>query len=203
MPLGIVSDSDFESEINNSSTERVVENTIPMEPCAPELTGDVLEMPTPGRHNDVTNIPQSLRKILGEEVAVNGLSSAMKLAESLGGHGISQPTLSTYGRGEISPNKKSSQQEDLLNHISSRKTKISKKALNKINLAMSLMDEQKLLGCDAKELSAIAKDMASVAKSMEPKEREDGKAEPVQFHFYAPQLKQENHYETVTAKDNY
>lgn len=219
MPLGIVSNSDFDSELNNSAVSIIKNNTInksdiiknKSEPRAfiysdnsdSIVNAEVLDLPVVGRLNDVTNIPQSLRKILGEEVAVHGLASAMKLAESLGGHGISQPTLSTYARGEISPGQVSNSSTDLLNHINGRKTKISKRALNKLNLALSLIDEQKLLGCDAKELSSVAKDMAIVSKQMEPREKSDEVKDPVQFHFYAPQIRSENHYETVVAKDNY
>ncbi len=154
-------------------------------------------MPSIGRDKDVPNVPQSLRKVIGETAATEGLKSAMHLASSFG---ISQPTTSTYARGEISPGQTN---DDLVNHINGRKTKITKKAINRLNMALNHIDETKLLGCDAKELSGIAKDMASVVNAMEPKQKEDGQKDPVQFHFYAPQVRNENHYETVVAKDNY
>ncbi len=194
MPLGIVSDKDFDIERNNSD---VLINDRNAEKDSPIVTSDVLIMPNVGRDKDVPNVPQSLRKVIGETAATEGLKSAMHLASSMG---ISQPTTSTYARGEISPGNTN---EDLLSHINNRKTKISKKALNKLNLALNNLDETKLLGCDAKELSSVAKDMASVVNAMEPKQSEDKAKEPVQFHFYAPQVRNENHYETVVAKDNY
>jgi hypothetical protein len=211
MPLGIVSDSDLMSEINNSSVDSTpsINDSIPTnnsnhrpseldELDGAVITSDVITMKSVGRHSEVNNIPSSLRKVLGEEAAINGIQSAMQLANSLGG--ISQPSLSTYARGESSPGKTNTQ---LLEHINGRKTKISSRALNKLNLAMSLIDEQKLLGCDAKELSSVAKDMAVVAKAMEPTVKEDEKKDPIQFHFYAPQIRNEAHYEVVQAKDNY
>lgn len=214
MPLGIVSDSDFESEINNSGVDiinsTVNKNEVTSEPRTsnpsseliqeenPIITSDVLTMKRVGRHNDVNNVPMSLRKVLSEEHAVNGFQNAKKLADSLGG--LSQPTLSTYGRGQVSNGQSN---DDMLNYLNGRKTKISKRALNKLNLALSLIDEDKMLGCDVKELSSVAKDMAIVAKQMEPSVKEDEKKDPVQFHFYSPTIKQENHYDTVVAKDNY
>ena len=194
MPLGIVSDTDFDKERNNSD---VLINDKNAEKDSPIVTSDVLIMPNVGRDRDVPNVPQSLRKVLGETVATEGLKSAMHLASSMG---ISQPTASTYARGEVSPG---TTDEDLLSHINNRKTKISKKALNKLNLALNNLDETKLLGCDAKELSSVAKDMASVVNAMEPKSVGETTKDPVQFHFYAPQVRNENHYETVVAKDNY
>jgi len=215
MPLGIVSDKDFEKEILNNGVDVIKNNTIPKEPRAslptleipsnpevqednPIITSDVLTMKRVGRHNDVDNVPMSLRKVLGEEHAIHGLKSAQSLANSLGG--LSQPTLSTYGRGQVSNGQSN---DEMLTYINSRKTKISKRALNKLNLALSLIDDQKLMPLKATELSTVAKDMAIVAKQMEPSVKEDEKKDPVQFIMYAPQIRNENNYEVVQAKDNY
>lgn len=221
MGLGIISDRDFESEIQNSSvdyqsninsdnqfnpdsnSDTDTNSDTNTDKTSPATIPTIQPILNPGRHTDVNNVPQSLRKILGEEVATNGLRSAMHLAESLGGHGISQPTLSTYGRGEISPNHKSDKSNELFEYVNGRKTKITKRALNKLNLAMSLIDEEKLLGCDANELTNVAKGMAQVVKHMEPDKSDNEKKDPVQFHFYAPQIRNEQHYEVVRAKDNY
>ena len=207
MGLGIISDDDFFKELKNSSIDNNTTNTTNNTTSPDDLldgtviTSNILPMNPQGRHNDVNNVPQSLRKILGEEVATNGLSSAMRLADSFGG--ISQPTLSTYGTGQVSRGIKSNKSDDMYEYVNGRKTKITKRALNKLNLAMSLMDETKLMGCDAKELSTVAKDMAQIVKHMEPSKQVEEIKEAVQFHFYAPQVRNENHYETVVAKDNY
>ena len=197
MPLGIVSDKEFDSERINSDVSHTIERNEDTEKSTPVVTSDVLTLPSVGRDRDVPNVPQSLRKMIGEEVATNGLKSAMKFASSLG---ISQPTASTYARGEVSPG---TTNPDLLQHINNRKTKISKKALNKLSMALNHLDDSKLLGCDAKELSSVAKDMAAVVNSMSPKEAESVNPQNAQFHFYAPQIRNEKHYETVVAKDNY
>lgn len=213
MPLGIISDEEFNKEIENSGQSNHNEKKIDFDnstntgldyhdtnqPRTPETM--IVEMPGVGRHPEVGNVPQSLRKLLGEEVAINGLKSAMHLANSVGG--LSQPTLSSYGSGNISRNNPSSDGDDLTNYLNNRKSKITKKALNKLTLVMSMIDEEKLLGCDAKELSTIAKDMATVSKQMEPTVKEAEKKEPVQFIMYAPQIKNEQHYETIAAKDNF
>lgn len=212
MALGIVSNEDFESEVNNSSVDygnnsidygntnipNKSESDSDSDKSSPVVTSDVIIQKNPGRHPEVSNIPQSLRKILGETTAVEGLARGKELANALGV--ISQPTLSTYARGEVS---RGVVNEDMTNYLNGRKTKISKRALNKLNLAISLIDETKLIGCEAKELSSVAKDMAIVAKQMEPSEKKEEQKDPVQFHFYAPQIRNENHYEVVNAKDAY
>jgi len=197
LPLGIVSDKEFDSERINSDVSHTIERNEDTEKSTPVVTSDVLTLPSVGRDKDVPNVPQSLRKMLGEEVATNGLKSAMNLAASFG---ISQPTASTYARGEVSPG---TTNPDLLQHINNRKTKISKRALNKLSMALNHLDDSKLMGCDAKELSSVAKDMAAVVNSMSPKQDESAQTNNAQFHFYAPQIRNEKHYETVVAKDNY
>lgn len=206
MGLGICSDKDFESELINSSVDysqlrQRPSNSMDDVTNTEVISPTILPMNPQGRISDVNNVPQSLRKILGETVATEGLRSAMQLADSFGG--ISQPTLSTYARGEVSPHSKTNASNDMFEYVNGRKTKITKRALNKLNLAMSLIDENKLLGCDAKELSTVAKDMAQIVKHMEPAAKETETKDPVQFHFYAPVVKNEAHYETIVAKDNY
>lgn len=222
MPLGIVSDKDFESELSNSGVGHIqtpnkeedseqrpsnLNHANPTDeiPDNPITTSDVLQMKSVGRLPDVNNVPQSLRKILGETVVTEGLASAKQLVSSLVPNGISQPTLSTYATGNISRGEHESKEaEDLRQYVNGRKTKISKKALNRLNLAVSLLDEQKLLGCNAETLTNVAKGMAQVVKHMEPSEnKSEEKKDPVQFHFYAPQVRNENHYDVVVAKDNY
>ena len=209
MGLGIVTDDDFLKELENSSndslsTEKEINNNPPRisndnEESEP-IVGEVIELKSVGRNSEVNNVPQSLRKIIAEEHAVNGFKSAQHLAESFGG--LSQPTLSTYGSGNISRGIESAQSNDLNSYLNGRKGKISKRAINKLNLALNHISDDKLSGLEVRELSCVAKDMAQIVKHMEPTVKESQR-DPVQFHFYSPTIKNENHYETVTAKDNY
>ncbi len=93
MGLGIVSDEDFKNELDNNCVD--IPNTIGYHDTNTQLdyhdtnkdsdnqrpsdntitSADILKMPTVGRTLDVSNIPQSLRKILAEEVVTNGLVS--------------------------------------------------------------------------------------------------------------------------------
>lgn len=203
MPLGIVSDKDFEAEVSNSATvvHHVVRTPEVLEPLseAPVVTSDVLikKHHPHGRNEGDVNVPQSLRKLIGDTVLTEGRTSALHLANELG---ISNSSVSNY----TNPTSLSEPVADDINtYLTNRKTKISKRALNKLNLAMTYIDESKLKDLGARDLSAVAKDMAVVAKHMEPPTKEETEKSPVQFHFYAPQVRNENHYEVVTAKDNY
>jgi hypothetical protein len=195
MPLGIVSDRDFELERNNSDVSII--NRQSDEPT-PKIEAEVIELPKVGRIPEQVNIPTSLRSIIAEDHMENGLQSSKQLMTTLGGH-ISQPSINTYARGESSPG---TIDVSLTNHLNGRKQKLSKKALNKLNLALTHLDENKIVGCSAVELASVAKSMAEVSSKLQPEVKED-KKDPVQFHIYAPSIKTETHYDTVVAKDNY
>jgi len=238
MPLGIVSDRDFELErINSDSTvltevnghvvdfdtsidnsnelmdpvtidtsndTEIIESS-PRASIIPEIvTSDMIRNPTgAGRHKDVSNVPQSLRKIIAEESIEHGNKSAKYLLSKLGVT-LSQPTLSAYKSGNVSPNNDVSiRDNDLLEYINQRKGRVGKRALNKLNLALTHLDEAKLSGLEAKELSGVAKDMAIIVDKMQPTKRDEEKVAPVQFVIMAPTINNESHYQTVKAKDNY
>lgn len=219
MPLGIVSNLDFELERNNSDSSFSEEingkkidfdetdkseprTSINDEVKIPEIvTSDMIR--SAGRHKEVTNVPQSLRKVIAEESVINGNKSARSLISSLGAT-LSDATISTYKSGNVSPsNGVSVADTDLLDYINQRKGKVGKKALNKLNLALAIMDEAKLKELDAKELSGVAKDMAIVVDKMQLTKRDDEKVAPVQFVIMAPTINSEAYYQTVKAKDNY
>ena len=214
MPLGIVSDKEFESQLESihdsfNKSIPLVDNIppraleIPTENNPTVLVPSIVDSPTAGRNKDVLNIPQSLRKIVAETTFMEGAKRANDLLNGLGVNGLHQPTLSKLANGVTTFGKETKNSKDITNHLNNRKTKISNRALNKINLALANMSAEKFEELEMRELSAIAKDMAEVAKKMEPSKSEEDKKEPVQWVVYAPQIKQENHYEQVVAKDNY
>lgn len=217
MPLGIVSDSEFDAERQNSDSlhesnspgENHLNNTkIDFEDSIkPSEETEEVKIPEiitssqiAGRHEGIGNIPQSLRKVLADDVITNGVKSAQSLVSGLGMK-VSQPTLNTYGNGETSPGSNTPASQDMFEYVNGRKAKITKKALNKINMALELIDSSKMAGLDARELTGIAKDMAVVVDKMQPAKKEETKKDPVQFIMMMPQMHQENHYETVVAKD--
>lgn len=238
MPLGIVSNSDFELESTNSgspigetkheSVKTVLNpdvmkapdihsiNGVPVdsngeilhnvEKLGMVITSDAIvkrlnvnNTGAGGRNEGDVNVPQSLRKLIGDTATFEGRASALNLASELG---LSSASVSGYTNPNNSAMSEANK-EDIFAHLASRKYKMSKKALNKLNLALTHIDETKLKDLGAEKLANVAVSMAQVAKHMEPKQLNDKVIDPVQFHFYAPQVRQENHYEVVTAKDNY
>lgn len=196
-------DSKDEVDLECKNKESIKSNETSAALIPEIVTSDMIPGKRVGRHESVTNVPQSLRKIIAEESIEHGNKSAKNLLSNLGVT-LSDPTISTYKSGNISPsNGASVSDNDLLEYINTRKSKLGKKALNKLSLALTHIDEAKLSGLEARDLSAVAKDMAIIVDKMQPTKRDEEKVAPVQFVIMAPQINNESHYQTVTAKDNY
>jgi len=195
MPMGIVSDSDFSSELdklNPSSRDKRDKSE-----SVPSPVAEIVDAPHKGRGTGNVEVPDSLRRVIGEDSAINGRQSAIELAQSFG---VSPSSVSAYANGSHS----TSTYDDRPNasHINGSRLRVSKRAFNKLNKALHAISDDKLAVSSAKDLSSIAKDMAGVIKVMEP---EDSGPKNVNngptFVFYSPQFRKEEHYETVVAKE--
>jgi hypothetical protein len=184
MPMGVVNDEDFEKEVNNSGVP---------------ITGHITSLPRPGRKEGDVNIPESLKKIIGETSELEGRQSALAFAESLG---ISPSSVSAYANGATSTATYDTPSLPVANHIKERKTKVVGSALTRLTRAMTALTSDKIGTSSAKEISGIAKDMAQVVKLMddEPKGSGDAIRAP-QFLVYAPTMIDERKFEYIQAKE--
>lgn len=185
MPMGVVSDEDFQREIDNSSVP---------------LVGEVVDAPRPGRKEGDVQVPEALRKIIGETSEIEGRKSALDFAAALG---ISASSVSAYANGATSTATYDKPSAPIANHIKERKSKVVNSALTRLTRAMNGLTKDKIETSSAREISAIAKDMAQVVKMMEP-ETPQGPADGVrapQFLVYAPTMIDERKFEVITAKE--
>lgn len=192
MPMGIVNDEDFQKELEDSHTPvRIPEIVNP-----PADGARIENIPLPGRKEGDVNVPDSLRKLIGETAELEGRQDALALAACFD---ISPSSVSAYKNGARStasmdktPNK---------GHILSAKEKVSKRARKKLLLAISHITDAKLQNCDAPELGQVARSMSAVVKDMEPKEEQRTDKDKPQFVFYSPTLHQETHYDVIAARE--
>lgn len=185
MPMGIVSDEDFEKELQRSPAPEV---KIP----------EVLPMQRPGRHEGDNNVPDSLRKIIGETSEIDGRKEALQLAEQFG---ISPSSVSAYANGSTSTD--SMHKQPNLNHINGAKERITRKAMNRLVRSLNAITDDKLEVTKPVELASIARAMSGIVKEMEPEQPKDpneGKEGPT-FVFYSPQVRDERHYEIIVARE--
>ena len=182
MAMGIVSDKDYQSETNKLNPSKPKEKNI-----------------TPPKEKERgPNVPDSLRKLIGDTAESNGRSEAVALAAQFG---ISPSSASAYGVGATST--RTYDDRPNAGIIRGAKERISKKARAKLMLALNHITEDKIENVSAKDLAGIAKDMSAIVRNMddEPTTKEnDGPTKPA-FLVYAPTVNQENHYQTVIAKE--
>jgi predicted transcriptional regulator len=183
MPMGIVSDAEFDNELQDSSREKA--------------SVTILPLPTKGRKEGDVNVPDSLRKIIGETAITDGRESATELAKSFG---ISPSSVSAYTNGSRST--ATYDEKPDVKNIKNAREKVAVRAIHKLNLALSSLTKDKMQMTKARDLAAIAKDMSVVSKNMTGEGDVEGRQTP-QILFYAPQFRQESHYETIVVKDDF
>lgn len=195
MPMGIVSDKEFDSELDNCGSQKREESNSGPISITPAIIQD---SPKKGRGEGSIEVPNGLRKLIGEESIINGRQSAIDLAANLG---ISPSSVSAYSQGAISTATYNDRPN--LTQINQSKERVSKRARRKLLLALSHITDDKLKETKPIELASIARNMSAIVKDMEP-EREtvitDGKGGPT-FIFYSPQFRKEESFDVINVKE--
>ena len=185
MPLGLLSDQDFEAELES-------------------LKGPVRESPRPvekGRSEGDTNVPDSLRKIIGETSVIDGPEEAMAIARMFD---ISRSSVSAYANGATSTKSYNTPSKGIIDHINKSRRRNIKSASKVLSQALSAITQEKLDYTDARDLSAIAKDMSTVIKNLEPPQPKDpgeGGSRSPQFVIYAPSFRDERVFEQIVVNE--
>jgi predicted transcriptional regulator len=207
MPLGIVKDADYEKELGqttNISKEEVVSES-PDEVEDSRIEGGN-ELQTPpivtasvGRGKGNTEVPQSLRKLIGESSIEEGSAAANAIGQFLG---ISRSSVSAYSHGATSTATYNKPVTELADHLHKTRKKISKRAAGKLFKALNVIDEDKLNELSALEASTVAKNMSAVIKQMEPDVAHNHNTVngPV-ITFYAPSLVREETFDVITVSE--
>lgn len=194
MPLGIVDDKDFEKELNNSNRP-----IIKRESKIPVVTGEVITRQTPGRKElESTNVPQSLRAIIGDTYANDSRGEGLELAESFG---ISKSSASAYGNGATSTASYNKPNDELVNQITGTKNRIIKRAHNKLLSTLSHITDDKLAEAKVGELATVAKAMSGVIKDLEPAKNPNENKMVPQFIVYSPRVTNESNYDVTFVND--
>lgn len=194
MPMGIVTPEDFDSELGNCN--KPISNSRSEREKSKSSVVNIIDVPTRGRGEGNVEVPDALRKIIGEESQLHGRDAGLAMARTFG---ISPSSVSAYSNGAHStatydetPNK---------NHIDLGKARVVKRARAKMMLALSHLTAEKIQESKGRDIAGIAKDMAVVIKTMEPEQQKTENNNRPQFVFFAPNIHNEEHYETIYAKE--
>lgn len=172
MPIGVISREDMELEL---SSDRSVLHLVPNAKH--------------GRNVGDDNVPQSVREFIAQESILG--ASAKELHEALG---VSRSSISAYKNGATSTDSYNRPQDKLKSVVESIKDKIGSSAQNKIEMALELIDKDKLERLGVRDLGGFAKDMAHVVEKMQPKDSA-GDNNHVHLHLHAPEQRKLETYE--------
>lgn len=190
MPIGIVSDSEFEAELARSGGKS---NVVP--------SVEIVEKPHRGRDDGDMNVPDALRKIIGEEAVINGRQAALAIASEFG---ISASSVSAYAKGATSTSTYDSPKSSIVGHINKSRARAIKRASSTLNRALGSITQDKLDYADAKDLSTIAKDMSVIIRNLEPPPDPTIGTNQVngpQFVIFAPQFRKEESFDVISVNE--
>lgn len=189
MAIGLVDSDQFQEELDRLSGRRKESSN-----------AQVVDKPSRGRAEGDVNVPDSLRKIIGEESVINGRSAAVDLASHFG---ISPSSVSAYAKGATSTKTYDTPSQSIISHINKSRQRAIKRASVTLNSALGSITKDKLDYTDAKDLAGIAKDMSVIIKNLEPPQvmATEASEKSPQFVIYAPQFKSENSFEVITVKE--
>lgn len=184
MPLGIVSDELFDSELNKKDNKE------------PEMNiAEVLDLPNLGRPEGKENTPDFIRNIIGEEV-INGADR--KQLSQLFNVGPQVPGI--YAKGARSAATYNDRDNSTAKHVNSVRERIVKKASNRLAVALNEITPEKLADVSARDLSTVAKNMSAIIKDMSPEEKPDTNP-AAQIIIYAPQKNEISNYEVMQLQE--
>lgn len=205
MPLGIVKLEDYERDLNGGKGGETI---IPKEEKSPEPPTEVKDGETSptieefikrGRGPGNTEVPQSIRKLIGESAIEEGAGAASAIGKFLG---LSKSSVSAYANGATSTATYNKPNGELVDHLLNTRKKITKRAAGKLFKSLGVIDDDKLGELSALEASTVAKNMSAIIKNMEPPDSKGGTTVngPV-ITFYAPQMVREDSFETIVMNE--
>jgi hypothetical protein len=192
MGMGIVSDAEFDSELANGKARKREESN----PTPDELTISDLAR---GRSEHDINVPDALRKIIGDTATSNGRQEAVELARNFG---ISGSSASAYAVGARSTS--SYDNRPSLPIINKARLRIQTRATKKLHLAFNALTPEKIGEAKANEIALVAKAMSAIIKDMEPvpdKSGEEVKNVGPTFVFMAPPIVKEEVFDVKYVRE--
>jgi hypothetical protein len=194
MAMGIVSNSEFEKELEKCSDTKTIK-----QPTVRDEGNARVEIVEKGRGKGNVETPESLRKIIGETSQIQGRAQALELAKNFG---ISPSSVSAYSNGATSTASYNNPQPELKNHVDNAKLRVSNRARSKLMIALNHITDEKLAEAKVRDLAGIAKDMSVIVKTMEPEKHDEGQGmKSPTFVVFAPQFLKEETFDVIDVKE--
>ena len=201
MPMGVVSDEEFERQVANTTNSLSIppqddttqEHGIP--PAKWDSVDLVVDQPIRGRKEGDNNVPSSLRSLIAGTHAIEGRPAALELAREFG---ISPSSVSAYAKGATSTKSYDKPKEDILQFIKQRRAKVTKKALRVMTQSLDHITDEALANTKPEDLSKIAKDMSAIIGHMS-ENNQNNVGNQVNFVLFAPPVKSEDSFDIIPS----
>ena len=177
MALGIVSDDIFEQELEKFLPTAIV--------VQPKKDGR-------GHYAGQENVPDSIRKVIGDTHLESGFAAGKEMAEMFG---LTREATQAYSQGKLS--RTGNPAATLSNHINKTKERIAKKAGRLTLHALNAITDEKLAEAKAGELANVARAASSIVKDMTPDESSNRPQAVTQIILHAPKMATEDKYQTI------
>jgi hypothetical protein len=184
MPLGIVTDNEFDQEFNE------VVNTPKDNVIIPEVI--IENMNRPGRHEGDVNVPDEVRKFIAESAILG--TPAREVAALMN---ISEGSVKAYKNGTTSLATYNDKKPELVNHITKVKDRISRRARKVLVNSLDSLTDINYDTIKPKDRAQIARTMSAIVKEMEPEDSAPINDNRVQIVMFAPAIKQERAYDAI------
>lgn len=201
MGMGICSDNEFEKELINTNRPNLSRSDVKIKSDEIKsdevIEGEVVDITKPSRGKGNVEVPESLRKLIGETAITHGREEALKLAEMF--H-VSASSVSAYTKGATSTASYNEPNKELTKVIKGAKSRIVNKAKKKLSLALDNITDEKLANAKLKDLATVINATSAVIERLDESPREDTERKPL-FVVFAPQVRNENHFETINLNE--
>lgn len=177
--IGIANDDEFESELARLSDK--------------ELRVELINIK---RGRDKLEVPDSLRKVIADDVLEGNRKSGLELARAFD---ISSSSVSAYAHGSTSTASYNEPNPELSNHVNQTRERIATKARSRLLSALNSITKEKLEATKPGEAADVAKDMSVILRNIEPEK--DNRTIGPNYIFMVPRQKKESDYEVLVVNE--
>lgn len=168
MPIGIVTNEDFERELSKCNHVEI----------------------TRGR-GSIKEVPEIIREIIAEDALLSDKTNEEVAKE----HGVSTQSVSAYKHGATSLATYNEPDRQLVKKTDEIRNNIIGTARSRLISALQNITPEKLADAKLRDVASVAKDMSAVIRNTEP--QVSSTQIGAQFVFHVPKQKSESDYEII------
>ena len=139
-----------------------------------------------GHRRGCPNIPEPVREVIGALGELNSYKSISQVFD------VSIPAVQQAVSGKVGGRPANKERQDA---VIARRLSIEDVALAKLMKSLDLIDDEKMEGCSAKELSQVSSNLAKVSQSM--RETNTSIGQQTNIVVYSPERRAEDKYNVV------